>query len=534
MTIRITCPSCDKSYNVDDTMRGKKVRCRNCQGVVPVPADDEPASAGIKQGKPAPVAARPSKPAKDETDEEERPRSKRRIEDEDDDERPRRRREVDEEEDEEDEDRPRKRKKKKAGSMLPLLIGGGVGAVVLIGVILFFVVKGGSAKNQVAQAKPAPNVGNPQPPPVQPAPAPPQQAPPQQAPQQQQPPQPQQVPPPQQAQAGPGGADDAGVDDLGEKVLPADKAPGDAPLRHLKGAALYKLSNLRVGTGPGAREQIIVHYERVSGDDRTPLPTLVLRSADGNESSVTLLTGPFQSKRKADDITVSLIGIRAKVPQDLEVYFVHTDRRWEGENFKPRFKVSNSVTIGNMGRPIQYARAWNAAEATKLSNPPPEAPRANENKNVGADTAFVGNTEGLLPPLRYADPEKRPVLGVMFRTGTKEADKGGPKIKCLAQMSPVYDARQPRFGQEMVIAKDGYALGGLNVKTKRIVTAVQIVFMKKKADGTLDATDTYTSSWLGHPESADADGTLSGNGRKVIGMFLKTFGAVNAVALVLD
>ena len=36
--IRITCPSCQQQMNVPEAVRGKKVRCKTCGGVVPVPA----------------------------------------------------------------------------------------------------------------------------------------------------------------------------------------------------------------------------------------------------------------------------------------------------------------------------------------------------------------------------------------------------------------------------------------------------------------------------------------------------------------
>src|SRR5205085_154112 len=75
-------------------------------------------------------------------------------------------------------------------------------------------------------------------------------------------------------------------------------------------------------------------------------------------------------------------------PKDLEVYLVQTDRRWEDEGFRPRFKVSNSVVLGDMGRPPQYAREWKPEEAAKLNNPPPAPPQANANGNVGEDTDF--------------------------------------------------------------------------------------------------------------------------------------------------
>jgi hypothetical protein len=325
----------------------------------------------------------------------------------------------------------------------------------------------------------------------------------------------------------------AGADGLGDPVLPVDKAPADAPLRPMKGMPLYKLSDLSLGNfGPGPGPKLKVHYERLSGEEPGAGPTLILRTPDGNEHNTIGGFGPFQGQKKAGDIVVNL-GFQGGTPKNIEVYLLHIDRRWEDEGFRPRFKVSNSVVLGEMGRPVQFAREWTADEAKKLSNPPPDAPKMNANANAGEDTEFIGNTMGLLPPMRYADPAKRPVIGILYRTGQGEADKG-QKINCLVHLTPAYDARQPRYGQEAVFAKPGYAVGGLNVKTRKIVTAAQVVFMKQKADGTLDPADSYTSKWLGSPDEADKEGSLTGGGRKVIGMHLKHFGVVNAVALVLE
>jgi hypothetical protein len=123
---------------------------------------------------------------------------------------------------------------------------------------------------------------------------------------------------------------------------------------------------------------------------------------------------------------------------------------------------------------------------------------------------------------------------VLYRTGGQgEVDKG-QKINCLMHLTPAYDARQPRYGQDGLFAKPGYAVGALNVKTRKIVTAVQVVFMKQKGDGTLDPADSYTSKWVGYPDEAEKEGTVTGGGRKVIGMHLKHFGVVYAVALVME
>ncbi len=326
--------------------------------------------------------------------------------------------------------------------------------------------------------------------------------------------------------------------ELGEEVLPVDKAPDDAPLRPIKGIPIYKLTNLRIGNpGPGPGAKLMVQYERIAGEERGTGPSLVMRTADGNERTATGALGPFQGKNKSGDYIVNLGFSGAPggggAPKDLEVYLIHTDRRWEGENFRPKFKISNSAVIGKMDRPLQLAREWKPEEAEKLNNPPPMAPEVNAHANVGEDTDFVGNTMGRLPALRYADPAKRPVIGVLYRLGQGEAEKG-KKIPCLVHLTPAYDARQPRYNQEALFAKPGYAVGGLNLRSNKIVTAVQVVFMKQKPDGTLDTSDSYTSKWLGQPGANDEEGMLNADGRKVIGMHLKHFGVVNAVGLVLE
>ena len=55
MAIRVVCPHCDATFSVADELRGKKVRCRDCE-------------------KPVPVVAAKSKKAADEDDERDRRR----------------------------------------------------------------------------------------------------------------------------------------------------------------------------------------------------------------------------------------------------------------------------------------------------------------------------------------------------------------------------------------------------------------------------------------------------------------------------
>jgi predicted Zn finger-like uncharacterized protein len=118
MSIEAVCPDCDATYNLPDTQRGKKVRCKKCDSVFTVTA-------------PARKPAR--RPAKDDEEVEvlpvravKRPAAvkPRRRDDEDDDEH--------EDEDEDEDDRPRK--KGGGGLILLLLVGGGLAALLLVGV----------------------------------------------------------------------------------------------------------------------------------------------------------------------------------------------------------------------------------------------------------------------------------------------------------------------------------------------------------------------------------------------------------------
>ena len=40
MPIQVVCPNCDKTYKVKDEAAGKKLRCKTCETVIPIPAAD--------------------------------------------------------------------------------------------------------------------------------------------------------------------------------------------------------------------------------------------------------------------------------------------------------------------------------------------------------------------------------------------------------------------------------------------------------------------------------------------------------------
>jgi predicted Zn finger-like uncharacterized protein len=138
MAIRITCPSCRQSYNIDENLRGKKVRCAGCQNILAVPAGDS----RIMAEKPRPNTAAPVR-----FREEEKPA-------------PRRRPAAEDWDDEED-DRPRRGKSRPSNNQTLLVFAATAGGVVLLGVFIVLIALVATRNN------------NPTPPPAMPpAPAP--------------------------------------------------------------------------------------------------------------------------------------------------------------------------------------------------------------------------------------------------------------------------------------------------------------------------------------------------------------------------
>ena len=132
MAIKISCPNCDRKYNLADTMAGKTIRCKDCEKQFRV--DDPDAEDGLiseadARRRRSTIGAKSRKADFDDEDEDDRPRRRSRYRDEDDD------------------DRPRKKKSKAGGVPVALLVGGGVGLLLIIGVVILLVcLLGGNGK----------------------------------------------------------------------------------------------------------------------------------------------------------------------------------------------------------------------------------------------------------------------------------------------------------------------------------------------------------------------------------------------------
>lgn len=138
-------------------------------------------------------------------------------------------------------------------------------------------------------------------------------------------------------------------------------------------------------------------------------------------------------------------------------------------------------------------------------------------------TEVVGGAGGI--PFRRADPLSRPVLAVRFHIG----DWAGAKRVTL--LKPVFTSPPPG-SPGTVVAKEGYALGAIQVSATDFVNGVTLEFMRLRADGSVDPTDSYRAEPIG-AVTADAK-VLSGSGRPVIGFHGKSSpGAISALGLVL-
>jgi hypothetical protein len=103
----------------------------------------------------------------------------------------------------------------------------------------------------------------------------------------------------------------------------------------------------------------------------------------------------------------------------------------------------------------------------------------------------------------------------------------------LGPLTPIFPSTKDQAAEGMsVVAKDGYAVGGLLVDADDHVTALRIIFMKIDKDK-LDPKDTYTSDWLGKPSGVEPR-KLAGAGAKIIGIHGRQGLVTDAVGVVLE
>ncbi len=122
-----------------------------------------------------------------------------------------------------------------------------------------------------------------------------------------------------------------------------------------------------------------------------------------------------------------------------------------------------------------------------------------------------------------------------------EAGKGGWfQFSVLGGLRPIFATahgerpgeRRGKASGKRVVAKDGYAVGGLQVRSGDVVNCVEIIFMRINPDGiSLNPQDTYVTDWLGG-EGGGKPREINPRGRMIVGVTGSTGDVVNSLGLV--
>jgi large subunit ribosomal protein L7/L12 len=175
-----------------------------------------------------------------------------------------------------------------------------------------------------------------------------------------------------------------------EQILPADKAPVGTPLRRPDSFPHYQLSNLRKGGGQLRPAEFSLDYVRDVDGAGFYSVILVANGANGRkEYSSWGPFAPFRDKSGTVSAEASFSPFAKNLGDQFEIWL---EAQLGFENKSYRFKVSNSVVVGNVGQ-LSLARNWTAEEQQGIerwqkSVTPPPAPPAGH-VAIAQDTKLV-------------------------------------------------------------------------------------------------------------------------------------------------
>ncbi|QGQ26152.1 hypothetical protein F1728_27255 [Gimesia benthica] len=158
--------------------------------------------------------------------------------------------------------------------------------------------------------------------------------------------------------------------------------------------------------------------------------------------------------------------------------------------------------------------------------PPRSVTRSTPATTKGTASKLIGNAEGG-GPFQSVIPEGKTLLGFECSLGSWA---GEPAIRSLTPLSERKPARKRNI---TVMAKEGYAVGGMKIDAPKYVSAVQVVFYRLTDDGQLDPNDSYTSDWLGTPSGKEVP-VIEGAGKQVIGIHGRRGAVLDALGLVFE
>jgi hypothetical protein len=123
-------------------------------------------------------------------------------------------------------------------------------------------------------------------------------------------------------------------------------------------------------------------------------------------------------------------------------------------------------------------------------------------------------------------PDQSPSVPKSDSGANQAQSKGSPRKGSRDAIRPIYRTdKQEVLGEQhgtdlnnvvTVKAKDGYAVGGMTLRTGLLIDGLSLTFMRVK-DGKLDPTDSYESDWIGN-RNGGRETPLKGDGTPVIGI----------------
>lgn len=116
------------------------------------------------------------------------------------------------------------------------------------------------------------------------------------------------------------------------------------------------------------------------------------------------------------------------------------------------------------------------------------------------------------------------MIGVRYRLGSWAGKDA------VQSFDPIFERSRPQARHGELYAKDGYAVGAIQVDGDEYVYAIHIAFMRIEG-GRLDQKDSYVSEWIGVPTGLSPK-TLNGNGAFVVGVHGRGAMILDAVGLV--
>lgn len=345
---------------------------------------------------------------------------------------------------------------------------------------------------------------------------------------------------------------------VNEPTVPPSQAALDSPLRAHRDQPWVRLVKAEIEKPDGRRmplhfwndgERIVLEYES-SADFETHImtshakPKVILKNDKGETTEWVFRTynmlepkgawlmqersghGPFGHHHHFGGPFGGDSG--PQFTRNMEVFVVLEDT-YRSTRAK-RFKISNSLSIGEQ-RGITMARDWSDDEValidesvkTKIGNTPKEEREEKEALAREEREAFGGAATGNFDrsatcgesgggPYEFAK-EATPMLGFAY---SFSAWDGHP---CFGQIRPVFKDIPLRQFKERVMAKEGYAVGGVNVEASPYFSGLQVIFMR--VDGKrLKPTDSYLSDWIRAPSATATTekATYKSDGKLVVGI----------------